>query len=81
MKNTAWNRLIEKTAMQIAIDLFNDESTPVHDISDVIDECRKLLELEKKQLIEAYDDANTELTNDDGSFITGKQYYANKFKH
>lgn len=70
---------MEKTAMQIAIDLFSDDSTPVHDISDVIDECRKLLELEKKQFIEVYDDANTELTNDDGSFITGEQYYAKNF--
>jgi hypothetical protein len=37
-------------------------------------------EMEKEQIIDCYAEANTELTNEDGSFITGEQYYNETFK-
>jgi hypothetical protein len=35
--------------------------------------------MEKEQIIDCYTEANTELTNEDGSFITGEQYYNETF--
>jgi hypothetical protein len=36
--------------------------------------------MEKEQIIDCYNEANTELLNEDGSFITGEQYYNETFK-
>lgn len=41
----------------------------------------ELEQIEIDNIIKAYDEANTELHNDDGSFITGEQYYNNTFKN
>jgi hypothetical protein len=40
----------------------------------------EILQQEKQQIIDAYDEANSELHNEDGSFKTGEQYYNQTFK-
>jgi len=46
---------------------------------DVIDLINYYKEKEKKQIIDAFDAANSEIHNEDGSFKTGEQYYNETF--
>lgn len=41
---------------------------------------KEFLEKEKQQIIDAFESANSEIHNEDGSFKTGEQYYNETFK-
>lgn len=62
-----------KTAMELLIEKIDKMESK--NISVIRIWATELLEFEKKQITDAFDEANTELHNADGSFITGKQYY------
>ena len=62
---------------QTAVEWLIEQLHSGKELSTVI---RQAKAMEKEQISDCYTEANTELTNEDGSFITGEQYYNETFK-
>jgi hypothetical protein len=79
MKKTAVEWLVEQISSSKyfykVMEDINSRSTVAQ--SNIFDQAKAM---EKEQIIDCYTEANTELTNEDGSFITGEQYYNETFK-
>jgi hypothetical protein len=79
MKQTAIEWLAEQISSSKyfykVMEDINSRSTVAQ--SNIFDQAKAM---EKEQIIDCYTEANTELTNEDGSFITGEQYYNETFK-
>ena len=66
-----------KTALQELIEWMEYVTAPI----GIIKHAESLIQKEQKQITDAFDYANTELHNSNGSFITGKQYYNDTYKN
>jgi hypothetical protein len=81
MKQTAVEWLIEQLKEYDFADSTDTENYIIKIQSWVLKQKEEQAKaMEKEQIIDCYAEANTELTNEDGSFITGEQYYNETFK-